>query len=137
MQKVRWNDALSYLSQHEEFEKVVLDILEHNASFGIFRAENKLPEFNRKSEPFLLEKAAVQAAPFRPEEFGGSLISKRKDRIYISRDTSDDRAARVTTVAIFIENWWSTVPVHAELMAELKKWNNLGQPENVDVGYNT
>ena len=137
MQKVKWNNNLPSLSQHEEFEKIVLGILEHNANFDIFRTEVGISKFNPRSEPFLLERAAVRAAPLRPEEFGGALISKREDQIYIARDTSDDRAARVTTVARFTENWSPSVPVHPELMAELVKWENLNPPKSIDVGYNS
>ena len=137
MQEVKWSDDLLPLSQNEEFENVVLEILKHNASFDIFRVGTELPEFKRNSEPFLLERAAMRAASLRPEEFGGALISKREDEVYAARDTSDDRAARVTTVACFTENWSPWVPAHAELMAELKGWDNLGQPETIDIGYNS
>ena len=144
MQTVTWDPNLSPLSQHEEFRDTALGILNHNARFDIFRttpahpAESSPSEVTlsgRKNEPFLLLRAAIRAASFRSASYGGRRVSQSEDTRYDARDKSDERDARVATVAASADSWSQGVPCHNGLIGALRAMHTLSKPEDLEISY--
>jgi len=142
MQTVSWNDLPS-LSQHEDFYRTTKKILEYNSRFTFFRDE-KLPVSkvkNQKTEPFLVDKAAVRNRAFRTECFSGSNVVLREDRHYISRDVPSGDAnspeSKVCAVACNTNNWSTSLATAPDLLQRFESWKNLKGNKAISLGYNS
>ncbi|PVH70951.1 hypothetical protein DL98DRAFT_540430 [Cadophora sp. DSE1049] len=91
MQRVSWNMNLDQLSQHDEFNVAVKDIISHTNQFKMLYGEaNTVPSSKDQSSVHLMIRASQRHSTSRSYEFGGDIIDPALDEVYVARDCQAD-----------------------------------------------
>ncbi|CAG8973653.1 hypothetical protein HYALB_00002219 [Hymenoscyphus albidus] len=124
MQQVDWT-SLSPLSQHCEFYKQVVSILDQARSSQTFQEQPvAIPRLNTCGVLCLLERAAIRDSSFQVEGFGAAAFTVTQDVTYHSRDRSidADRELRTCQTAQLVNNWSTNLTICPQLLLEIESW---------------
>ena len=124
MQRVVWNDQLSPLAQHEEFDELASDIWNHAERFAVLHDVPPSPPLKRRGESYLQQRSVIQNARYRTKGVGGITPLAKDDRVYRARDAegSSARGRRVYEVAAVIKRWPSKLEIIPDLAQTLRSW---------------
>ena len=124
MQQVVWNDQLSPLAQHEEFDELAFEISSHAERFAVLHdAPPSLP-LKRRGDSYLQKRSTKQNARYRKKAIGGRPPLAKDDRMYRARDVegSSARGRRVYEIAAVIKCWPSKLEIIPDLSQTLRSW---------------
>ena len=132
MQQVRWRHKLPPLAQHEEFSSGVKEVSEYAALLNIFEELEVSIGMPETGVAHLAKRAAIRNAVFFTEQFGGSMVERTEDTIYVGRDMVNGslEEARVFYVATLVRRYgganapYGGLRTHRSLLEEFEK---LGQ----------
>lgn len=102
MQRVDWDDTLSFLSQHGQFSKIVSSLLQQSVTAQIFFPDTKLtiPRLKEVQQD-LQTRDNIRSSSFRVSGFGADEYDTSRDQAYHSRERAHPTRAQE---AAFISN---------------------------------
>jgi hypothetical protein len=133
IQQVSWNTNLNQLSQHDEFNVAVKDIIAYTNQFKmLYTKANTVSSSKDQSSVHLLTRASQRHSTFRAYEFGGDVINPALDKVYVARDCEADsaRGGRVYEIASLIKRWPSQLNVTTDLARMIRDWGCVSGYEN-------
>ena len=127
MQQIIWNNDLSPLVQHEDFDKLACDILTYAERFTNFHQAPPLPEIKTRGDSYLQRRSAYQNARHRKNSLGEANPISDHDLVYLARDTggANVRGRRVYEVAATIKCWPSRLDVVSDLAPIMRDWGTV------------
>lgn len=108
MQTVRWDNQLSFLSQHGHFMPIVQALLEKAEATKVFypgdKTQLRLASFACMDQRYLRERDNIRAATFRVSSYGAEDHNSESDSTYTSRDRNvlSKRATKAATMSTFM-----------------------------------
>ena len=127
MQEVSWDNRLSQLSQHGDYEKMANAINDHSKRFATLHDAKPAIVRPRGAEN-LLRRARTRNYAFQARISGAYANAPCNDEIYRSRDKSgkDNRLRRVYEVASLVKEWPTVVNTDLSLLNTMKTWQTIG-----------
>ncbi|GKZ98243.1 hypothetical protein AnigIFM59636_002476 [Aspergillus niger] len=131
MQTIEWNSDLGELAQHDDFQFLVQEIVDHAQLFSMLHdvstedLEAYVRCYQNRGEPHLIARARLRHAQFYPAEFGGSTVRRApKPSPYSARDrgSGSERSNRVYEVASLVRDWPTGVPHCSDFYATISNW---------------
>ncbi|KAF2136619.1 uncharacterized protein K452DRAFT_237232 [Aplosporella prunicola CBS 121167] len=125
MQTVKWNSHLSQLAQHERFNTLAKDIMQHASQFAAFYgAPNTSRDFKSRGNEHLLAKATNRNASVRGPV---TYTRQKRDMIYNARDADagSTRARIVYETASLTRIWPNRIDVVPDLVEKVRKWKKV------------
>ncbi|KAI9728103.1 MAG: hypothetical protein M1834_007819 [Cirrosporium novae-zelandiae] len=145
MQEVTWNNALSPISHHSSFLKLVQSIFRQAKISHLFHPEStQLPDYDedRQSMSHLLGRAAIRDSVYRVFNFGAEDHTTDLDMTYSARDlpVESDMELRVCRAAKSVDDWSPNLRDYSNLLQSIESWGEsiLGckSPSLAPLGYN-
>lgn len=131
MQTTRWNICLRETAQHDDFERVVQEIVSYNQQFSKFYkvAGVESVDFTHKTgDEHLLKRARSRNARFQYSESGGNIDCPAEQLTeYTARDRGflTNRSRRVYKVAALIRDWPTSILQPPDLVSRIKNWDYI------------
>ncbi|KAB8213132.1 hypothetical protein BDV33DRAFT_210501 [Aspergillus novoparasiticus] len=131
MQTIEWNSDLGELAQHDDFQVLVQEIVDHAQLFSMLHGVNGedleayVRCYQNRGEPHLIARARLRHAQFYPAEFGGSTICRTlKPSPYSAHDcgSGSRRSNRIYEVASLVRDWPTSVPHCSNFYATISNW---------------
>ncbi|RDH27534.1 hypothetical protein BDQ94DRAFT_163521 [Aspergillus welwitschiae] len=131
MQTLEWNSDLVELAQHDDFQALVQEIVDHAQLFSMLHdvstedLEAYVRCYQNRGEPHLIARARLRHAQFYPAEFGGSTVRRApKPSVYSARDhgSGSERSNRVYEIASLVRDWPTGVPHGSDFYATISNW---------------
>lgn len=126
MQRVKWDQTLSMMVQHDEFLPLAERIMTSGNDYIVFHPESQPAEsLYRGRDVDLLKRAMIRSSGFRSSFFGGDISARTHDSDYKARDCRADttRAHRSFEIASLVRKWPTKLEVSNDLEGDLR---NLG-----------
>ncbi|KAI9929431.1 hypothetical protein MW887_000901 [Aspergillus wentii] len=115
MQTVRWNDNLWPMMQHDDFQPLVQEIIDHSSKFSKLhvKTDDSSPSISvaDRGDWHLLQRARIRNASCRYSQFGGAAAIPKRPLQHLprDRDTTSARSQRVYEIANLIHDWPSSM----------------------------
>ncbi|PHH88387.1 hypothetical protein CDD83_7603 [Cordyceps sp. RAO-2017] len=137
LERIVWNDGLSFLSQHGHFYQSVRNILVQAERSKVFYQENYIkPKALDFVDPTLHQRHLIRASVFQLDGFGAEDHTTTEDRCYEARDTlgSLQASARAFKVATSIYQGRGTLYEQVSHKLQDEIWNCLSLAEVTGIG---
>ena len=135
MQRVKWDQTLSMVIQHDEFLPLAERITISGNNYSVFYPESQTTEsLYNKRDLHLLERAMIRNSYFRSSDFGGETNARSHDSNYKGRDwpVSPARGQRSFKIASLVRKWPKKLKVSMDLVVDLQ---NLGKVSGFGTKY--
>lgn len=135
MQRVKWDNTLSMIAQHDEFLPLADRIITSGNSYIVFYPGSQPVEtLYNKRDLHLLERAKIRNSCFRSSDFGGDVDARSHDSEYEARDcpACPSRGQKSFEIGSLVRDWPTKLEVSIDLDGDLR---SLGRVSGFGARY--
>ena len=137
MQRVRWDQTLSTMAQHDDFLPLAERIMTSGNDYVVFYPDARPAESLYKRRDFhLLTRGMIRNSCLRNSEFGGDINARSDDSEYEARGcpSATVRGQRSFEMALLVRDWPEKLEVSDDLKRDLF---DLGIVSGLEIKYDT
>ncbi len=128
MQRVKWNEKLGVLAQHDDFHVHAQAIVTHAAQFDFLYGDAPSPSHLKdRGDAQLLARARGRNSVFRTHDFVSGVIAGEVDVMHTARDSSSvsAQAQNIHNITTLIQRWPQSLEVERDLARLITSWGTV------------